>query len=426
MQSHCQEGRRATKAALSAPCVLALVLAGCSVGSQPETAATASAPAERSAIAREGETETTAPGPSNTVEAPEAIAKGSFEITPLRSRPRTERLPAFQAVQVASANYPAGLAAAPDGRVFYSELWGGHIRVIRKDGTVDPKPWADVNSRFGIRWTEFFHGGLSGIAFDPDFKHNYFVYVVTQVPDTKTGLAKRSLVVRYKEVKHRGTAPRVILRLPASKFDNTYSLVFGPDGMLYVPTGFLGAGRRAGVNPLRDLRGKILRVTPTGEAPGDNPYEPRAPRVWALGFKNTFDLAFFPGGEAAVGGDNGTVGHDEINLLMPGHHYGYPEHEGITRKRRLTPPMFDYGGNATAPVGIVYYRGRRFPALRGRFLICENHGDGMLALRIDRSDPGRLRRMTPILDTCTLDVVATPDGSIYFSDAGAVYRLALA
>jgi len=88
--------------------------------------------------------------------------------------------------------------------------------------------------------------------------------------------------------------------------------------------------------------------------------------------------------------------------------------------------MFDYGGNATAPVGIVYYSGRRFPALRGRFLICENHGDGMLALRIDRSDPGRLRRMTPILDTCTLDVVATPDGSIYFSDAGAVYRLALA
>ena len=246
------------------------------------------------------------------------------------------------------------------------------------------------------------------------------------VPDRKTGFAKKSLVVRYEEVKGRGRSPQVILTLPAAKFDNTYSLVFGPDGMLYVPTGFLGAGRRAGADPLRDLRGKILRVTPTGKAPGDNPYGKRARRVWALGFKNTFDFVFFPNGKAAIGGDNGTVGHDEINLLMPGNHYGYPEREGITSTRRLTPPMFDYGSNATAPVGIIYYRGRRFPALRNRFLMCENHGDGMLALRIDRSDPGKLRSMTPLVDECTVDIVATRDGSIFFSDAGAVYRLAAA
>jgi len=271
---------------------------------------------------------------------------------------------------------------------------------------------------------EFFHGGLSGIAFDPAFARNHFVYVVTQVPDKKTGFAKKSLIVRFKEVKGRGRSPRILLTIPASKFDNTYSLVVGPDGMLYIPSGFLGSSRGKGADPLGDLRGKILRVTLDGKAPGDNPYGLRAPRVWATGFKNTFDLAFFPRGGVAIGGDNGTVGHDEINLLMPGHNYGYPKHEGFTRIRRLMPPMLDYGSDSTAPVGIIYYRGRRYPALRGRFLMCENHGRGMLALRIDRSDPVRLRRLTPVVQECTLDIVQTADGSIVFSDAAAIYRLA--
>jgi glucose/arabinose dehydrogenase len=412
------------KAAVSAACAAVLVAAGCSGSSGPSASPSSETPSASTPTPSTESTTATSSSSTSTAAAPTPLPKGALEITPLRSRPRQEKLPPFTAVKIAAANYPAGLAAAPDGRVFYSELWGGEIHVIRRDGSVDPEPWADVNAKFGIRWEQFYHGGLTGIAFDPDFANNHFVYVVTQVPDKKTGFAKKSLVIRYKEVKGRGTSPRVLLTLPASKFDNTYSLVFGPDGMLYVPVGFLGSGRAKGADALDDLRGKILRVTPTGKAPGDNPYGDRAPRVWATGFKNVFDLAFFPEGDFAIGSDNSTVGHDEIDLLMPRHDYGYPKHEGFTRIRGLTPPMLDYGRDATAPVGIIYYRGRRYPALRGRFLMCENHGSGMLALRIDRSDPGRLRRLTPIVPECTLDVVATPDGTVFFSDAGGIYRLA--
>jgi glucose/arabinose dehydrogenase len=403
-------------------CAGVLLLAGCSGSSEP-TAAT-SAETRSTSTPAPSTSSTTTSSSTTTAPTPTPIPKGTLEVTALRSLPHEETLPRFRAVKITSANYPAGLAAAPDGRIFYSELWGGQIRVIRHDGTVDPKPWADVNAKFGIRWVQFYHGGLSGIAFDPEFEQNHFVYVVTQTPDKKTGFAKKTLIVRYKEVKGRGTSARVLRTLPASKFDNTYSLVFGPDGMLYVPAGFLGSARPKGANPLDDLRGKVLRLKPNGRAPGDNPYGPRAPLVWASGFKNVFDLAFFPRGDFAIGSDNSTVGHDEIDLLMPGHDYGYPKHEGFTRIRGLTPPMLDYGRDSTAPVGIIYYRGRRYPALRGRFLMCENHGQGMLALRIDRSDPGRLRRLTPIVRECTLDVVEARDGSVFFSDAGAIYRLA--
>lgn len=401
----------------------ALLAAGCS-GAEERGSTRAKGPAGASTSSETvAATTTAAPAPiPPTSSEPERIPRGRFTITPRRSLPQRERLPTFRAVKVADANYPAGLAAAPDGRILYSELWGGRIRVIRRDGTVDPEPWADVNRRFGIRWTQLFHGGLSGIAFDPEYDRNRHVYVVTQVPHRRTGFARRSLVVRYTEVNGRGRRPRVILDLPASKFDNTYSLVFGPDGMLYVPTGFLGTRRPRNADPLADLRGKILRVTRAGKAPGDNPYGERAPRVWATGFKNTFDLAFFPGRDYAVGGDNGTVDHDEINLLMAGHDYGYPAHEGVTTRRRLTPPLLDFVSDAPAPVGILYYSGRRHPALRGRFLLCNNDG-GMVALRLRPSDPGRLLRLTPVVEGCTLDLVQTPDGSVVFGDAGSIYRL---
>jgi glucose/arabinose dehydrogenase len=388
---------------------LALLGAGCS-GSSEQAAQPEPKPRQRPS------------GAAKAAVPPAPIPRGTEKVFPRRSYPPEEKLPAFSALKVTDANFPAGIAVAPDGRVFYSELWGGRIRVLRGNGTVDPVPWADVNRRYGIRWTRFYHGGLSGIAFDPEFAKNRFVYVVTQVPSKQTGLPATTLVLRYRDVKGRGVAPRIILTVRAKLFDNVYSLVFGSDEMLYVPSGFLGTSLPEG-DPLADRRGEILRVTRDGEAPGDNPYGARAPRVWATGFKNAFDIAFFPGSNLAVAGESGPEAHDEINLVMPGHDYGYPEHQGVTRAKGVTPPLFDYESDRTSPAGILYYTGNRYPALRGRFLMCENHGRGMLALRIERAAPGRLRNLTPLVPACTIDLVQTRDGTVLFTDDSAIYRL---
>ena len=198
---------------------------------------------------------TTSPAQSSSAQqTPQTrIPRGTQKVVSLRSPPPAEKLPAFAAVKIANANLPAGLAAARDGRILYSEFWGGRIRIIRPNGTVDPKPWADVNRLYGIRWTRFYHGGLSGIAFDPEFERNRFVYVVTQTPSKRNGLPTTTLILRFKEVAGRGTSPRVLYRIRAKVFDNVYSLVFGPDGTLFIPSGFLGTSRR----PKARIRSRI-------------------------------------------------------------------------------------------------------------------------------------------------------------------------
>lgn len=346
-----------------------------------------------------------------------------MRVISLQSPPPRERLPTFGVEPITSANLPAGLAVAPDGRILFSEFWEGKIRIIRRDGSVDPTPWADVNRIYGIRWTKYYHGGLSGIAFDPEYAKNRFVYVVTQTPSKRNGLPSTSLILRFTEVNGRGTKPKVLYRIRADVFDNVYSLVFGPDGMLYIPSGFLGRSRPKGEDPLTDRRGKILRVTRDGEPPGDNPWGGRAPRVWAAGFKNAFDLAFVPGTNLAVAGESGPEAHDEINLVMPGHDYGYPDHQGKTNANGITSPLYDYRSNRTSPAGVAYYTGNKFPSLKNRFLMCENHGQGLVVLRVKSTSPARLLNFTPIVPECTIDIVQTLDGGVVFSSSTGIYRL---
>ena len=194
--------------------------------------------------------------------------------------------------------------------------------------------------------------------------------------------------------------------------------------MLYVPSGFLGRSRPKGEDPLADRRGKILRVTRDGASPGDNPHGARAPRVWASGFKNAFDLAFFPGTNPPSPARAGLRPHDEINLVMPGDDYGYLEPPGchdskrrdITVARRTAP-------TARRPPGSFTTRGTGTRPSVAALLMCEYHGRGTLALRINRVTPGRLRNLTPLVPECTIDLVQTRDGTVVFSDSSAIYRL---
>jgi glucose/arabinose dehydrogenase len=343
-----------------------------------------------------------------------------LDVMPLRKIPAGEKgLPALRAYKIAEGNYPAGLAVAPDGRIFFTELWGGRIRVIDKKGRVSE--WYDVNQHFRIEWTKFYHGGLTAITIDPDFESNHFVFAVTQVPSKRTGFAVKSLILRFKERNGHGAAPKVLLSVPAEQFDNVYSLVFGPDGTIFVPSGHES---RPGVRDVPgDLVGEILHITRDGD-PAGNPFGTKAPMTWAYGIRNSFDLAIEPETGYLVGGENGTEGHDEIDLIAPGRFYGWSKYEGVVKSAySMTQPLLDFGAGHWAPVGMIRYQGTRFPRLRGLFLICMNHQPGVYAMRIAPGPPARLISFSKIAPTCSIDIAASVDGRIYVADPTAIYEL---
>src|SRR5262245_42930598 len=273
---------------------IALTLGACT-SPEPEAVAHRS-PESSSAVAT-----TASPSPS-------PVSYPPLEVRPRATLPPAEQgLPTLTSHVLTEANYPAGLAVAPDGRIFYTELFAGSIRVIERDGTVTE--WYDVNEHFGIQWTQFYHGGLTAITIDPDFESNHFVFAVTQVPSKKTGFAEKSLILRFKERNGHGTDPKVLLELPASQFDNLYSLVFAPDGTLYVPS---GNESMPGVRDVPgDLVGEILHITRDGEAVPGGPFGEKAPMTYAYGIRNSFDLAIEPGTGYLIGGENSTEGNDE-------------------------------------------------------------------------------------------------------------------
>ncbi|QXD15990.1 PQQ-dependent sugar dehydrogenase [Rhodocaloribacter litoris] len=327
---------------------------------------------------------------------------------------------------------PTSLAFAPDGsgRLFVNELQTGRIRVIRDDALL-PEPFAEVATNVSGGFPVAGENGLIGLAFDPDFRTNGFVYVTYAVRlDDGTN---RGAVARFREVDGRGTGFTVLLDgIPAAPGHQIQSLAFGPDGKLYVSVG--DAYLQEAAQDTTALTGKILRMNPDGSVPPDNPFPGRLP--YALGLRNAFDLAF-DGTGRLFAPDNGPSFNDELNRIEAGGNYGWPVALGPAGDPRFIDPIHTWT-EIVSPNGLTFYRGTTFPPpYRGRlFLVLFGDtfstGPSPRAKRIVTVDTGA---EPPVIEDFAvydfpgqgnpLDVVEGPDGHLYFTDIfqGRVYRI---
>lgn len=141
-------------------------------------------------------------------------------------------------------------------------------------------------------------------------------------------------------------------------------IIFGPDGMLYASVGDGGNGSDA--QDLDTLNGKILRMTPDGGVPPDNPFD--GSLVYSYGHRNVQGLAFDDDGTlwASEFGENTW---DELNRIEPGENYGWPEVEGMGEIPDYVNPQVVWPTEEASPSGIVYYRDTIFMgALEGQNL----------------------------------------------------------
>jgi len=254
----------------------------------------------------------------------------------------------------------SSMAIAPDGRIFVCQQ-NGHVRVV-KNGTVLPTSFVAL----GVNTAN--ERGLLGIALDPGFASNNFVYLhyTTNATVAANFVQRISRFVANGDVVLAGSETVLIETDPfTADRELGGGLGFGQDGMLYVGTGQSGAQSNAQVT--NSLFGKILRIQGDGTIPSDNPFfnlnSGKNRAVWALGLRNPFVIAFQPGTGRLFINDVGDFAppapQEEINDGVPAANYGWPTCEGncASPNPALRNPVYSFGHSSgfNAITGGTFY-----------------------------------------------------------------------
>ena len=359
-----------------------------------------------------------------------------------KARETVRMEPPLASELVTSADFPVSLAFAPDGRLFYNEFTTGDIRVLTSDGQLLPTPFAHVDVavpdvEVQAEW------GLLGLAIDPEFEANHYVYIYFMQPTD--GAEARPVVMRFTDQDNRGVNPTVIIGdLEESRSDLGFvnvggNIHFGPDGYLYVT---IGDRLVFTSEDLTTPTGKILRVRKEdGSAAPDNPLvgtEGADPRIFAYGFRNTFDFTFQPQTGVMYGNENHSERCDELNIIKAGQDYGWPSTRlNLTCERPKERPesiqgIYNYAApgtnpedvySSTAPTAIQFISGNQYPRLGDSLLICEFVTKFMRRLELAVPKQDKVVVDEIVAEDCSLDIAISPDGVVYYSNETEIRRL---
>ncbi len=256
---------------------------------------------------------------------------------------------------------PTSMAFAPDdgtgAQLFVTEQ-SGALRII-KNGTLLTTPFITLSvDDAGER-------GLLGVAIDPNYLVNHFVYVY-YTATTPTTHNRISRFIANGNVAAGGTGGETVLfdldTLSSATNHNGGALNFGGDGKLYASVG--ENATPANSQSLTTLKGKLLRLNSDGSIPTDNPFyniangNDRA--IWNLGLRNPFTFAVEPGTGRIFINDVGQSNWEEIDESFAGANFGWPTTEGFFDQSafpNFTEPLFayDHSNGQIAITGGTFY-----------------------------------------------------------------------
>jgi len=331
----------------------------------------------------------------------------------------------FSQVLVANGiSSPTVMAFAPDGRLFVAQQTGA-LRVI-KNGVLLTKPFVTltVNSS-GER-------GLLGIAFDPSFSTNNFIYLYYTLSSAANNRISRFTASGDTAVPGSEVVVLNLDPLSTATNHNGGTIHFGPDGKMYVGVG--ENANSANSQNLDTYLGKILRINSNGTVPTGNPFTTgtaQKMRVWEYGMRNPYTLTFQPGTGKLFVNDVGQNTWEEINnCTVGGFNYGWPAAEGVSSNPAYTNPVYTYMHGTGSGLGCAITGGTFFnpssttyPASYiGKYFYldyCGNWIDYINPADSIRSSFGSSIAGSPVA------METGPDGNLYFlsRDNSAVYKI---
>jgi len=286
---------------------------------------------------------------------------------------------------------PWDLVFTPDGEALITERDSGRLLSVDSSGNVEEL------QRLPAGGTG--EGGLLGIALSPDYENDGYIYAY-YTTDNDNRLTRFRL----------GEDPEPLLTgIPVQSYHNGGRIAFGPDGYLYLGTG--DGGDTSNSQDLNSLGGKILRLTPEGRVPADNPF-PGSP-VYSYGHRNVQGLAWDASGRLYAT-EFGQTSYDEVNIIEPGQNYGWPEIEGEGGEPRYTDPISTWSTSEASPSGAEILINGAIPQWEGDFFMAALRGQRLWRLDLDENgavvdreaflsgQAGRLRH-----------VAQAPDGSLW-------------
>jgi len=247
-------------------------------------------------------------------------------------------------VLIENLDTPWAIDFLPNGELIFTERQGrvsvfdnGELRVV---GT--------------IKVSEVSESGLLGIAVDPEFNKNRFVYLYyTHENGNRVSRFVLNEVLEAEFI--------LLDTIPSASIHDGGRIKFGPDGKLYVAAGDSASPSLA--QDVNSLAGKILRMNKDGTAPEDNPF---GNYVYSYGHRNPQGIAWHPITKELYASEHGPNGNDELNIIVKGKNYGWPLIECDKISDRYVNSIRCYSEFTLAPSGIAFYKNELYIAgLRG-------------------------------------------------------------